>query len=46
VLGKDKKGLTSWAKAVTQAVHAAFNLKKVRFVKLIKFFNPDFLAKG
>lgn len=57
VLAKNKKGpaslselcgasLTPWASQVAESVHAAFNLKKVRFPKLIKFFKRDYLAKG
>lgn len=46
VLAKDKKTLTPWAKTVAQTVHDAFRLKKVRFVRLFKIFNPNFLAKG
>lgn len=46
VLTRDKKTLNPWARAVSQSVHRAFYLKKVHFAKIIKFFNPDFLAKG
>lgn len=46
VLNENKKSLTPWAKQVAQTAHAAFDLRSIRFAKLIKFFNPDFLAKG
>ena len=46
VLSKNKKRLSPWAKKITQKTHDAFKLKRVWFVRLRKFFNPDFLAKG
>jgi len=46
VLRKDKKTLTPWARRVAETVHESFGLKKIHFVKLIKLFNPDYLAKG
>lgn len=46
VLSDDKKTLNSWAKDVVEMVHQHFNLKPVRFSKLIRFFNPRILAKG
>jgi len=46
VLSRDKKRLTPWAKLVAETTYEAFGLKKVRFVKLIKLFKPDYLAKG
>ena len=46
VLTKDKKSLTPWAKQITLKTHNKFKLRRVWFVKLRKFFDPDFLAKG
>ena len=46
VLSRDKKRLAPWAKKITLKTYDAFKLKRVWFVKLRKFFNPDFLAKG
>ena len=46
VLYKDKKTLTPWARRIAEAVHESFGLKKVRFVRMIRLFNPDYLAKG
>ena len=46
VLRKDKKTLTPWARRVVGAAHESFGLKKIRFVKLIRLFNHDYLAKG
>lgn len=46
VLTKDKKSLTPWARQITLKTHNKFKLRRVWFVKLRKFFDPDFLAKG
>jgi len=46
VLSKDKKNLTPWARQVALETHDSFKLKRIWFVKLIKFFNPNYLAKG
>lgn len=46
VLSKNKKTLTPWAKRATLKIHDKFKLKRVWFVKIRKFFNPNFLAKG
>lgn len=46
VLSENKKTLTPWAARIAETVHEAFCLKKVRFVKLIRLFNHDYLAKG
>jgi len=46
VLSKNKKQLTPWAKLVAETTYKSFGLKKVHFVKLIKLFNPNYLAKG
>jgi hypothetical protein len=46
VLSKDKKTLTPWARRVAEAVHKSFGLKRIYFVKIIKLFNRDYLAKG
>lgn len=46
VLSKDKKNLTPWSRRVALGTHNSFKLKRIWFVKLIKFFNPNYLAKG
>lgn len=46
VLSQDNKTLNPWAKEVAKTVHECFNLKPIRFSKLIRVFNPNFLAKG
>lgn len=46
VLAKDKKTLSPLSKKFALKLHSDFELKKVWFVKIRKFFNPDFLAKG
>ncbi|MBU1289836.1 ATP-grasp domain-containing protein [Patescibacteria group bacterium] len=42
----DYKKLNPWATQVAQTVYGAFQIKPVRFVKIKKFFAPNFLAKG
>mgnify|MGYP001027544476 FL=1 len=46
VLAKDKKHLAPWARRIVLKTHNRFKLRRVWFVGLRKFFNPDFLAKG
>ena len=46
VLSKDKKTLTPRAKKFVLRLHDDFKLKRVWFVKIRKFFNPNFLVKG
>jgi len=46
VLSKDKKHLAPWARRIVLKTHNRFKLRRVWFVGLRKFFNPDFLAKG
>lgn len=46
VLSEDKKTLADEARKIALAVHDAFKLRRIWFVKLRKFFNPQFLAKG
>jgi len=38
--------LNSWASQTAQSVYRAFEVKPVRFIKIKKFFFPNFLAKG
>ncbi|MFH0906984.1 MAG: ATP-grasp domain-containing protein [bacterium] len=40
------KELTPWAKQVAETVYHAFNIKRVRWVKIKKIFSPHFLSKG
>ncbi|MBU3923224.1 ATP-grasp domain-containing protein [Patescibacteria group bacterium] len=40
------KELTPWAKTVAQEMYKEFKIKRIRFIKLKKLFNPHFLAKG
>ncbi|MEA2113226.1 MAG: ATP-grasp domain-containing protein [Patescibacteria group bacterium] len=42
----DYKKLNPWATQVTQVVYRGFQIKPVRFIKIKKFFAPNFLAKG
>lgn len=46
ILSKNKKALTPWARKVTLKMHNRFKLRRVWFVGIRKFFDPDFLAKG
>jgi len=42
----DYRKLNPWATQVAQSVYQAFQVKPVRFIKIKKFFSPNFLAKG
>ena len=42
----DYKKLNPWAEQVVKIVYQAFQIKPVRFIKIKKFFAPNFLAKG
>ena len=42
----DYKKLNPWARQVIESVYRAFQMKPVRFLKIKKFFAPNFLAKG
>src|SRR3989344_75245 len=46
VLSEDKKTLSPWAKNIAISVHNSFNLRHARLARFIKFFNPNYLAKG
>lgn len=38
--------LNPWASQVAQSVYQAFDMRPVRFIRIKKFFFPNFLAKG
>ncbi|MBU1255495.1 ATP-grasp domain-containing protein [Patescibacteria group bacterium] len=46
VLDLNYKELNPWAKQVAKTVYQAFDMKSVRWIKIKKFFFPNFLAKG
>jgi len=46
VLDQTYKALDPWAKKTVEIIYQSFNLKRIRFVKLKKFFSPNLLAKG
>lgn len=46
VLDLDYKELNPWAKEVAKTVYQAFDMRPIRWIKIKKFFFPNFLAKG
>ncbi len=42
----DYKHLTPWAQKVAEITYDSFKIKPVHFIKIKKFFFPNFLAKG
>ncbi len=46
VLKKPPGILSHWAEQIIKSVHQGLEVRPVRFAKLIKVFNPHYLAKG
>lgn len=45
-LNINDRQLTDWANQLAKIVYQSFNLKPVKWIKIKKFFFPNFLAKG
>lgn len=45
-LDNTHKQLTPWALQIAETVYRSFEIKPIKWIKLKKFFNPNFIAKG
>ncbi len=45
-LGRPPRDLAPWAQHIAQIVYAGLKIRPVRFARIIKWFNPRYLAKG